>query len=334
MLDAGTLWSSVFLQYPGARRFRLALVSVKAFRTLRGAYLGIIEKMINLRTGMPKDAKHDLYSFVADSLNDQSDSGIRDSELWGEANLFLTAGKSTPRGLNHTAICATFFYLMRNPECHKSLVNEIRARFTHGSEIHWSALSSCQYLRACVDESLRLSPPASGTLWRELSADSGDEPLTVDGHVVPPGTVVGVSTYSIHHKEEYFPDPFAFRPERWLDDAAMAPEVKKIMREAFTPFSIGTRACAGKTMAYMEVGLTIAKTLWYFNVEAAPGKLGQIGAGGLALGSGRHRPDEFQIYDVFSATHEGPYLVFKPRPGDFCKDLESMEAAQAGSRHT
>jgi cytochrome P450 len=101
MLDAGTLWSSVFLQYPGARRFRLALVSVKAFRTLRGAYLGIIEKMISLRTGMPKDAKHDLYSFVADSLNDQSDSGIRDSELWGEANLFLTAGKSTPRGLNH-----------------------------------------------------------------------------------------------------------------------------------------------------------------------------------------------------------------------------------------
>ncbi|KAI1874420.1 hypothetical protein JX265_004628 [Neoarthrinium moseri] len=320
MLDAGTLWSSVFLQYPGARRFRLALVTVHAFRTLREKYLGIIEKMISSRTALAKDAKHDLYSFVSEALNDQSDNGLRQSDLWGEANLFLTAAGDTTK----TAMSAAFFYLTRNPDCYQRLADEIRTTFSAGSEIQGSALTSCQYLRACIDETLRMSPPASGTLWRELSSDSGDQSFIVDGHVIPRGTIVGVSTYSIHHSEDYFPDSFAFRPERWIDDS-ITPEVKQIMREAFTPFSVGPRSCAGTTMAYMEVGLTIAKTLWYFDFEPAPGRLGHIGAGSPALGKGRQRPGEFQIYDVFSATHEGPYLVFNPRDGGGLKDLETKE---------
>ncbi|ETS74977.1 hypothetical protein PFICI_13461 [Pestalotiopsis fici W106-1] len=83
MLDAGTAWSNMSLQYPSLPGFRAALILIKTFRKFHWPYLAIIEKMIRLRTGMAKGAKHDLYSVVANSFNDQSDSGIRDSKLWG-----------------------------------------------------------------------------------------------------------------------------------------------------------------------------------------------------------------------------------------------------------
>ncbi|KAK8108933.1 hypothetical protein PG984_014734 [Apiospora sp. TS-2023a] len=317
MLEAGTLWSSVFLQWPGARNFRLGLVLVRIFREFRGRYLSIIEEMIRQRTAMAKDAKHDLYSFVADALDDKSVGGLRQSDLWAESNLFLTAAGDTTK----TALSGTLFYLSRNPDAYRKLSAEIRHTFQSGNDIRGSALAGCRYLRACIDESLRLASPASGTLWRELGADSNTESYIIDGHVVPRGTVVGVNIYSIHHNPEYFPDPFSFRPERWLDDSAYSSEAKKAMADAFTPFLTGARGCAGKTMAYMEVGLVIAKTLWYFDFEPSTGPLGHIGGGNPAMGMGRYRPDEFQLYDVFTALHDGPYLTFRARRGAPLRDL-------------
>ena len=344
MLEAGTLWSNVFLQWPSARMFRLGLVLVRVFREFRGRYLSLIEEMIRQRTAMAKDARHDLYSFVADSLNDKSGGSLRQSDLWAESNLFLTAGMYNmwsafllppcrPKLTTHvttlagdttkTAISSTYFYLSRSPHAYRKLSAEIRHTFQSGNDIRGSALAGCRYLRACIDESLRLASPASGTLWRELGADSDAESYLVDGHVLPRGTVVGVNLYSIHHNPDYFPDPFAFRPERWLhDDGEYSAEAKRAMADAFTPFLMGARGCAGKTMAYMEVGLVIAKTLWYLDFEPAPGPLGHIGSGNPTMGRGRHRPEEFQLYDVFTALHEGPYLTFRPREGAPLGDLD------------
>ena len=171
---------------------------------------------------------------------------------------------------------------------------------------------------------MRISPPVSGTLWRELPVGDGDskEPLIVDGHAVPAGTWVGVNTYTIHHNEEYFPEPFAFKPERWLADDENAKNDLKRMHEAFAPFGVGSRSCAGKTMAYMEASLVLAKTVWYFDFERGQDtKLDKIGGGKVGSTIGRGRIDEFQLYDQFIAGHDGPYLAFRPRD-DFCKDLE------------
>lgn len=124
------------------------------------------------------------------------------------------------------------------------------------------------YLRAFIDEALRLSPPVPGILWRDISPEyqRNNQPFLVDGHVIPRGTAFGINVYSLHHNEDYFPDSFSFKPERWLDSS---PDTKKIMREAFNPFSMGPRGCAGKSMAYLEASLVLAKTLWYFDFEVA-----------------------------------------------------------------
>lgn len=93
MLDAGPYWSNVFLHYPRARTFRLGLITVQAFRTLREPYLALVQKMIKARMAEEAYAKHDLYSHIAHALSADAESGgLRDSELWFEANLFLTAG--------------------------------------------------------------------------------------------------------------------------------------------------------------------------------------------------------------------------------------------------
>lgn len=184
--------------------------------------------------------------------------------------------------------------------------------FSKGEEIHGGPkLSGCRYLRACIDEALRMSPPVSGTLWRQLAADADPkQPLVVDGHVVPPGTHFGVNFYAIHHDERHFPDSYSYKPERWLEANGAT---LSHMNKAFTAFSIGSRGCAGKPMAYLEASLVIAKVLWYFDFQIAPGDAGKAGEGMPGAPYGRHRPDEFQLWDIFSSTQEGPQLVFTPR---------------------
>ncbi len=218
-----------------------------------------------------------------------------------------------------------FFYLSRNPTAYEKLSSEIRSTFRSGAEIQSGPLlSSCTYLRAVIDEAMRISPPISGTLWRELPVDSSgarQEPLVVDGHLIPAGTWVGVNMYTIHHNEEYFPEPFVFKPERWLgENTTEEVKARETLRDAFSPFGIGSRSCIGKVMAYMELNLTLAKTLWYFDFERPRDPiLANIG-GGMGDMAGRHRAEEFQIFDQFISDHRGPCLSFKPRTESW-KDL-------------
>ncbi|KAI1273439.1 cytochrome P450 [Xylaria sp. FL0933] len=281
----------------------------------RERYKRLMEMMIKMRLSEDKNARHDLFSIVSNASS--QGENIRVSDIWTEAMSFFPAGAfSTSAG-----ICALFFYLSRNQSCYERLAKEIRTAFISASEIrNGPQLSNCHYLRACIDETLRIAPPVPGTLWRELASDEKHNPLIIDGHVIPPETQVGVNIYALHHNENYFPDPYAFKPERWL--ASETPESQRsLMYKAFTPFSIGYRGCAGKAMAYLETSLVIAKTLWHFNFKAAPGRLGEVGGGILGRADGRGRPDEYQLYDVIAGEHDGPYLVFSPRD-NVCVDLQ------------
>lgn len=227
--------------------------------------------------------------------------------------LLLPGGTTTA-----TAISTVFYYLSRNPSAYAQLASEVRTTFASGSEIrHGQKLTGCKFLRAVIDESLRICPLTPGVMWREKDPLSA-EPLVVDGHVIPPGTLVGVGVYSLMHNPEYFPEPFIFQPERWLegeDDTPVEKEARATMRRAFVPFILGDRACAGKAVAYLEISLTMAKTMCYFDFEKPPGTAGEMGSGHRGASKGRDRPDEYQLYDGFMAEHEGPNWKFRPREG-------------------
>ncbi|KAK8103633.1 uncharacterized protein PG998_010666 [Apiospora kogelbergensis] len=282
----------------------------------------LVTDMIKKRMSEGKDARHDLYSVLADHVG-KNQEGLYKGELWPEAILFIMAGGSTTAA----ALSAAFFYLAHNPKVYDKLATEIRSTFRSGRDIHSGEdLRSCKYLRACIDETLRMSPAATVISWRQIDPkDTSGEPWIVDGHVIPPGTQVGVPFYSLFHNEEYFPDSFTWKPERWLDPHGNQSEeesaARAAMHNAFHPFQAGDRSCLGKPMAYLEASLTLARTLWYFDFETAPGVPGLVGAGTEGKTDGRGRPNEFQLYDIFVAEHDGPNLVFRPRAG-VCKDLE------------
>ncbi|KAJ4389663.1 hypothetical protein N0V93_007135 [Gnomoniopsis smithogilvyi] len=274
-----------------------------------------VEGMVKARIDLPKDARFDLYN-VALSDKIGSEEGIRDSELWAEAVFFITAGGTT----TGTLMSAVFFYLSRHPEVYAKLASEIRGTFSSGREIsNGPKLISCRYLRAVIDECLRISPASIGTLWRQQDLTitlHERKPFIVDGHLIPPGTQVGISPYSLLHNAAYFPEPFEFRPERWLEDGPKA----ELSRRAFAPFAIGDRSCGGRQLAYLETRLAVARALWYFDFEKARGEAGEVGGGKSGGDKLRSRPDEFQLQDVIVAEHDGPNLIFKPR-GESWREL-------------
>ncbi|KAL1858048.1 hypothetical protein Daus18300_010160 [Diaporthe australafricana] len=315
------------------RLFPRAMVSMNAVVSLfisrlnkkdNRAFGQAVQGIIQSRMALGKDATHDFYSIVADDVN--TDEGLRQSELWSEAIFFLPAGGTTISG----ALSAVFFYLSRHPAVYARLADEIRTTFTSGRAIQTGPkLNGSKYLRAIIDESMRMSPPFLGTFWREPHT-SYHERFVVDGHVIPPGTIVGISPYSVMHNEAYFPEPFAFRPERWLVpegeqsgaavSIAQAEQERSMMRAAFAPFALGETGCLGKAMAYQEMSLVLAKTLWYFDFERAAGEAGRLGEGEPGKTNGRGKKEEYQLFDLAVADHDGPNLVFRPR-GEYWHEL-------------
>ncbi|KAI3400800.1 hypothetical protein diail_2009 [Diaporthe ilicicola] len=311
-LFAGNFKSNVLFQLPVLYDLGFENILASISGRSRARFFSLLRQMSSARLSQGKHARNDLVSFVSDGAQGSAmdDAKLREL-LFNEGLFFLTAGGDTTAA----ATGAFFFYISReiNSEAYKKLANEIRTTFPSAAEIHSGPkLSSCHYLRACIDEAMRMSPPVPGIPWRQLAEDDPQkgQPLMIDGHLIPPGTQLGVSVYALHHNEKYFTEPFKFQPERWLeeDEARLA-----TMRSAYAPFSIGSRSCAGKAMAYLEASLVIAKTIWHFDFEAAPGELGRVGGGTPGRSDGRGRPDEYQLYNIFAASHKGPCLVFNPR---------------------
>lgn len=308
---------NMYMQYSLLRRMRLGLLLALPRLMSGKGFLDVLRKMINSRLTEEKHARHDLYSHMADALDASGDDRITMNELWGEAIFFLPAAGDT----SSTALASVFFYLARNQSCRQKLTEEIRSRFATSDEIRGGPkLASCEYLRACINESMRMSPPVGGTLWREQSRDQAGSQLVVDGHVIPAGTQVGVNIYALHHNPDYFPDSFTYNPERWISSTDK-PEVKSSIADAFMAFSVGSRGCAGKPMAYQEVSLTIAMTLWYFDFEEVeePGVTSLVGSNESST-----RGKQFKMTDIFTSDHDGPWLKFRPR-AELWKELVAEE---------
>lgn len=308
------------MRFPALRHTKIdGLLSVIS-RGARRQYGELVSRIVGTGLAQDKDARPDLFASMTNEENLQDERPIPHSEVFQEAVFFLPAGAGAD--VTWSVICALLFYLSRNAGVNQDLAYEIRSRFKNGVNISGgSELAGCEYLRACIDETIRMSPTISSTVWREEVPDPSDrarEPLMIDGHVIPPGTQVSISICSLHHDERYSLDPFTFNPDRCFALDASERQ-RKQMSDAFVPFSLGTRSCAGKSMAYLETNLAIAKILCYVDFEAPSGRRREVGAGRRGMPGGRGRVNEYQLYDVFVSNHDGPYLVFHQRGA--CEEL-------------
>jgi cytochrome P450 len=250
--------------------------------------------------------RRDFFYYLLKAKDPETGVGFSTPELWGESNLLIIAGSDT----TSTALAASFFYLVHNELALQKVTKEVRDIFEDLEDIQAGPkLSACTYLRAVLDESMRLSPPVGGLLPREVLSGG----ITVDGESFPEGVVVGTPHYTIHHNPDYFPSPFTFNPERWIADSSPSVTADSIAlaRSAFCPFSIGPRGCIGKGMAYTELSTALARTLYLYHMRLAPGM--RVGEGDRDLEFGRHRATEYQLKDSFTSLKDGPIVEFRRR---------------------
>jgi cytochrome P450 len=254
------------------------------------------------RAAIGKDAKKDFFYYLLNARDPETGKGLATQELWGEANVLMIAGSDT----TSTSLAAAVFYLVRNRHALEKLTHEVRTHFNNVEEIvTGSELNQLVYLKACIDEAMRLAPAVPGAIPREAS-----EPVvTVDGLTLPEGTGCGTPPYTIHRRPDYYREPLTYLPERWIEgaicktvDAAwtVSREEVEIARKAFCPFSIGPRGCIGKGMALMELRLTLARVLYLFDIE-------------LADATGEDECGHFKMVDHFVVAKSGPNVIVRRR---------------------
>ncbi len=260
-----------------------------------------VDKGIGKSTGLSLrpdgGSSSDIFESLATVKDSKTDSLFRNEELASESVTLIVAGSET----SSTAIASVLFYLADNKAVYERLASEVRSCGEHG-------VASCAYLRACIDETMRMTPPNGAVLAREVVRPGG---VMVDGKHIGKGQMTGVGIYAIHHDTRNFADPFVFRPERWLEDDGSGNSIERA-RAAFNPFSLGTRSCVGKSLAYHEISNTIAAILRRGDFRFAEGPLCSVGRGNPKAIFGRHRENEFQLKDHIAGQKIGPNLQFAP----------------------
>ena len=197
-------------------------------------------------------------------------------------------------------MAANFFYISTSQETQSKLAAEIRSTFDDVEEIKLGTkLDSCIYLKAVVEETLRMSPSVPGVLPRRVMTGG----IEVVGHKFPAGVELAVPIYAIHHNPKYHPDPHRHKPDRWLAKVVGEENVTKA-RSAFHPFSYGSRQCVGMRLAYMELWITLARAIFLFDFRYIEGGFED---------SFDTSPIEYKLVDHMTAARTGPIIQFVKR---------------------
>ena len=168
------------------------------------------------------------------------------TRLAQEAQAVIGAGTLT----TSITLSACLVYLLGSPSCLQKLKTELAAAIPDpciNPDIR--TLEQLQYLKACIQESLRLSYGGIGRLQRiaryeTLAFNDGRKEWKIQ-----PGTPCSMSGNLVHHSERIFPDSATFRPERWLEN----PRLDRFLMS----FSKGSRQCLGINLAYAEIFLMV-----------------------------------------------------------------------------
>ncbi|PGH15166.1 hypothetical protein AJ79_02531 [Helicocarpus griseus UAMH5409] len=162
--------------------------------------------------------------------------------------------------------------LSRRPDVQEKLRQELLGlspslSFTRGSstdgEVHLPEpkdVASLPYLEGVVMESLRVYPAVPGGQPRRVPKLS-----SLGGHDnIPAGTVVQCYAYALHRNPDVFPDPEAWKPERWIESS---PEQLASMRRWFWAFGSGGRMCIGSNFANYSMKYALAAIYTNFRTE-------------------------------------------------------------------
>ncbi|GAB1312601.1 Averantin oxidoreductase [Madurella fahalii] len=208
-----------------------------------------------LEKGDRTDNHKDIWTLV---LSQPEGKGLTPEKMHSNAVIFMLAGTETTA----TLLSGLTYYLLRNPDKMRKLVQEIRGAIPCEDDFTLENLQRLKYLGACIEEGLRLYPPVPVPLWRVTPREG----TTICDEYIPGGVRVAVSSFIAFKSPLNFKDADSFVPERWIPGSGYDDD----HREVVQPFSVGPRNCLGKNLAYHEMRLILAKLLWNFDMTLCP----------------------------------------------------------------
>lgn len=168
------------------------------------------------------EERHDILSILLQARTEDGEA-LDDKELRDELLTLVLAGHETTAN----SLAWSWERLVRNPGPHEALVAAVRE--DRGAE---------ERVEATIVETMR-SRPVIPIIGRRVTV-----PWRLGDYGIEPGTAIAMSILLVHHREDVYPDPFSFRPERWLG--------RKPGTYEWIPFGGGIRRCLGAALAMAE----------------------------------------------------------------------------------
>jgi cytochrome P450 len=226
-------------------------------------------------------SRQDVLSLLI-MAQDEAGQGLSDEELHDELMTLLVAGHETTA----TAIAWGMHWAHYQPDIRQKIRHEIA---TAGARDEAMALTKLPYLEAVCNEVLRIYPVAMLTFPRVA-----EQPLELMGHAIDPGTLLVGCIYLLHHREDLYPQPSEFRPERFLERQYSAFE--------FMPFGAGARRCIGYALAMYELKIILGTLLSHYDFELVSDRPAIPERRGVTLG----------MKDGVEMIYQGPCSVPAP----------------------
>jgi cytochrome P450 len=187
------------------------------------------------------DRRGDIMSLIMRART-EDDRLLTDRELRDELMTLVLAGHETTAN----QLAWAWERLVRHPDAQARLTDTVRSDAPDADEV----------IDATLNEAMRVRPviPMTG---RRVAA-----PWRLGDRAIPTDTAVGISILLLHHREDLYPDPFAFRPERWIGTGK--PGTYELI-----PFGGGTRRCLGASLAMAEQRAVLRAMARRLDLEAA-----------------------------------------------------------------
>jgi cytochrome P450 len=235
---------------------RLPLPAIRRARRARAELFAAVQGMVDdrRRAGL---GGWDLMSLLSTARDADTGAFLDDEAVRDESLTILLAGHETTANALSWA-----FHLLGGCERARAAMHAELDAVLGGRLPTIEDLPNLPYTRAVFTETLRLYPPAWLMVRRSLRA------RTLGGVHVPADTTLLLSQWVVHRDPEIWPEPAAFRPERWLGDD---PAAGRRHRFGFFPFGGGIRQCIGNTFAETEGAMILATVGRRWTLEPVAG---------------------------------------------------------------
>jgi cytochrome P450 family 110 len=224
----------------------------------------LIYQEIQERREQADSSRTDILSLLM-SARDEAGESMTDQELRDELLTLLIAGQETTA----TALAWALYWIHKLPAVREKLLREIDALGDSlGQDIDATAINKLPYLNAVCCETLRIYPVGMLTFARVVQT-----PVNLCGYDLEPGTILYGNIYLTHHREDLYPEPKKFKPERFLE--------KQFSPYEFLPFGGGVRRCIGAAFALFEMKVALVKILSEYSLALADNRDVKAGRRGL-----------------------------------------------------